>query len=211
MTIERRLGCTEECPGRNVEHCPSPFATAAKGQPLMLRLDVDGQMMASCACLGPENAPDRRRRATTAPGGLPLVAPYFQDIRPSFSHLGSYEWSAMESLFAEPEEGMAALGLAILPESLQELITDALGEHRRIALRLNLDVESLAEVEFALRCIRALARTAGIRLEVAGTRLTYPDPGRPPEARALDRIAASLDAIVRCVPEPDGPRWIPTA
>ncbi len=63
-------------------------------------------------------------------------------------------------------EGLAALGLGVLPNSTQDLIVDSLDRGVPVVLRVNLGPGRFENPQLPLIGLRALGHTSSIRLEI---------------------------------------------
>ena len=156
------------CPWRDTELCPrNPTVGHGSTAALTVRVDLDQAQARVCACRDPLPSTDRRSvgpELRKFPSESPILIPP-EDAEGLLRHFRA-QWVALRSLLKDPMQGLAALGLGVLPNSTQDLIVDSLDRGVPVVLRVNLGPDRFESPPLPLIGLRALGSTSPIRLEV---------------------------------------------
>lgn len=179
--MEQPLDFSESCAWRSNEHCPVEPNAPGEPRPLMVRVDVGSTKVVACACNGrrrPGNAPEE---APVPTHGERRLSPPFHGCGPGFEQAGLDRWKALQPLLKNPLEGMAALGLSVLPMDVQDVILEALLTRRTVVVRVNLHHATAEASRMAVLGIRALGQATGILVSVVETTEVPPLASGGPE------------------------------
>lgn len=164
--MEEIAGFCANCPWRNEASCPTPRHVVGGEAPLNVRLDIGREAFLACACYGAPADPHGPSRPPSL-GSLPWgQAPYIQAEDRSIGDMGKARWATLQKLLKNPMDGLAAVGLDLLPERLQDILLAAVSKGRDVAVRVNLSKGAISQDRITLLALRALSVKTGFRLEV---------------------------------------------
>ena len=172
--MEPEVGRNETCPLGVRDGCPCLPQPGPGPRALMVRVDLhpDGGVVCACHAAGSEAGPIAPLPRDLRTGYL--APPHLIDPSMPLPGIDRKHWEALRGLLRTPLLGMAALGLASLPDRVQDLLLAALHEEREVRLRINADPAALRDGEMTFLGLRALCESTGIVLSIRGPQPRVP-------------------------------------
>jgi hypothetical protein len=187
--METELALCAQCPWRNAARCPQPIAGPEHGAALNVRLDVARVGFVACACFGAAPDPAHSFDPSRSPREGP--DPYLEGSQTTLTQAVRESWGSLQALLHTPMEGLAAVGLSLLPEKLQDMLLEAMEEGRPITFRVNLEPAAVEPDFVSILAFRALAHATGMRLEVEEMQVAPSEPA--PVSISVQSAELSVD------------------